>query len=156
VKDLNVRILNANHSDLPKIVELLHDDDIGGMRESLDESAAKLYYSALEDIDRDQNCELLVARIESLVIGCLVVNYVSGLSYRGAKRCLVEDVRLAQSHRKMGIGRLLMSEVERRANLRGCQIIQLLAHKDRSVAKKFYERLGFEAGHIGFRKILTV
>jgi len=45
----------------------------------------------------------------------------------------------------------MMSHAIERARARGCQMIQLSTNKQRADAKRFYERLGFEATHEGMK-----
>ena len=40
------------------------------------------------------------------------------------------------------------------ARARGCQLIQLSCVHTRKQAQRFYEELGFEASHIGYKKSL--
>jgi GNAT superfamily N-acetyltransferase len=40
------------------------------------------------------------------------------------------------------------------ARRRGCALVQLTSDKARADAHRFYERLGFEASHVGFKLLL--
>lgn len=67
----------------------------------------------------------------------------------GALRLL--DYETTANLRGQGIGAAMMSHAIERARARGCQMIQLSTNKQRADAKRFYERLGFEATHEGMK-----
>ena len=48
----------------------------------------------------------------------------------------------------------MFADVERRARGAGCGLIQLTMNKSRTDSHRFYERLGFTASHIGFKRYL--
>jgi ribosomal protein S18 acetylase RimI-like enzyme len=148
----DVHIRSACSGDLPIIVRLLADDEIGVLRESTQASFVSSYEQALLNIHSDPNSELLVATIDEKVVGCLQLTVIAGLSYRGASRCQIEDVRVLDKFRACGIGTILLDEAEDRAKLRGCKVLQLLVHSERVDAQRFYRHCGFDSVHLGFRK----
>ncbi len=79
---------------------------------------------------------------------------LAGLSREGSRRALVEAVRVAADLRSQGIGAKLMAECEARARAGGCTIIQLTTDRSRAAAHRFYERLGYQASHLGMKKPL--
>lgn len=67
----------------------------------------------------------------------------------------VESVIVSKNCRNMGIGRLLMHEIEHIARERECFLIQLVSSGHRKEAHQFYEALGYNVDKVrGFRKIL--
>lgn len=142
----------AEHGDLTEIVHLLWDDDLGKARESLSDDAAQSYRTAFDQIASDANSELLVAMVDGKTVGILQLTMISGLSYRGIRRCLIEDVRVAKSQRGNGIGTLLMEKAEDLAVSRGCGLMELFVHSDRISAHRFYEYAGYSGQHLGYRK----
>ena len=48
----------------------------------------------------------------------------------------------------------MMEWVFARARERGCRLVQLTSNIARKDARRFYERLGFEASHIGMKLYL--
>jgi len=92
------------------------------------------------DITRKQavrDALFLVAEVEGSVIGTLMAGYDG---HRGS----VNYVGVLPANRKMGIGRALMSEAERRLFERGCPKINLQIRTDNLEAVEFYRRLGYE------------
>jgi ribosomal protein S18 acetylase RimI-like enzyme len=151
-RDLQVRC--STEDDLPLIIRLLADDDIGALREDLRPEASARYEAAFKAIQDDPNSELLVATLCGSVVGCLQLTVIRGLSYRGVYRCQIEDVRVTRQLRGSGVGSLLMEEAQSRARQKGCVLFQLLVHSGRTDALRFYQRCGFESTHYGFRKNL--
>jgi ribosomal protein S18 acetylase RimI-like enzyme len=150
-----VEVRQAKASDIPKVVRLLWDDDQGRLRESLSEDAIPQYDEAFAEIENDPNCDLLVAIDDDVVVGCIQINILSGLSYRGIRRCLVEDVRILRTSRGKGYGRRLLEAASSRATDKGCKMIELFVHQDRKDAQAFYEACGFEGNHTGYRRQLN-
>lgn len=147
-----VEITEATQADLLQIVGLLADDSLGRVREN--PAQQHRYQRAFQSMTNDPNCLVLVARLHDTIVGCLQMNIIAGLSYQGAKRCLIEDVRVANDLRQQGIGRKLIAAALDQAKGHGCEMAELFAHADRSNARAFYQALGFISCHRGFRIFL--
>ncbi len=66
---------------------------------------------------------------------------------------VVEDVVVDREHRRRGVGSLLMRELERRAEDRGCSYIIFVTEQDRTTAHQFYGSLGYDLdGYRGFKR----
>jgi GNAT superfamily N-acetyltransferase len=87
-------------------------------------------------------------------VGALQLVFVPGLSRRGAKRAIIESVRVAADLRGRNVGTALMKEAIRLAREGGCSLVQLTSDTRRSRAHLFYRRLGFVQSHFGFKKEL--
>ncbi len=98
---------------------------------------------------------LLVAEQEGRVVGTAQLSFLPGLSRRGAMRGQIEAVRVDSGVRGGGLGTRLIEECVRLARERGCVIVQLTSDASRTEAHRFYERLGFEATHVGFKRTLA-
>src|SRR5437764_864172 len=94
VADLKPLIRNARREDLPRIVELLAADQIGRHREELTDPLAPEYYMAFDAIEADPRTLLLVLEMDGGVDGTLQLNFLPGLSRRGAERAQIEGVRI--------------------------------------------------------------
>jgi len=88
------------------------------------------------------------------VIGTLQLTFIQGLSRRGLKRGLVEAVRIASSRRSEGLGAQMFEWAIEECRNHGCQIVQLTTDRTRTDAHRFYDRLGFEPSHIGYKLML--
>jgi len=147
--DLTFR--DAAAEDLPTLVELLANDPLGSLREAPGQGSLASYEKALAAIAADPNHEVLVAVSSGLVVGMLQLSVLPHLTYGGGWRAQIEGVRVAQHLRSKGVGRRLMTEAISRAKLRGCHLVQLTTDRKRPDALRFYESLGFEATHHGFK-----
>ncbi len=143
----------AVRADLPRLLELLADDDLGRNREGVG-STDPVYEQAFEAIDRDDNQLLLLAELGGRVVGMLQLTFIPGLSRRGATRANIEAVRVDSSLRSRGIGGWLIAQAIEQARQRGCRMAQLTSDKRRTQAHAFYGRLGFVASHEGFKRAL--
>ena len=144
----SVAIRRARRDDVGAIVTMLADDALGRARERIEDPLPAPYFEAFDRVDRDPNLELVVAEEQGIVVGCLQLCILPGLSSQGASRALIEDVRVASHRRGRGIGEQLVQWAVAEAR-QSCKLIELLTHHTRVDAQRFYERLGFQRSHIG-------
>jgi len=147
----NITFRRAQRSDVPSIVRMLADDDLGSQRENYVEPLPESYYVAFEQIDRDPNHELIVAELNGEVIGTLQLMFLPSISFQGGLRAQVESVRVDRPCQAQGIGSEMMKWTIARARARGAHVVQLTTHKSREDAHRFYERLGFKGTHLGMK-----
>lgn len=145
----DLKLRRATRVDLPRLLELLVDDELGRNREA--DVAAGAYAQAFDTIARDPNQILLVGEVDGAVAAMAQITFIPGLTRGAAWRAHVEAVRVDSDLRSQGLGSLLMREVEALARKRGCRLVQLTSHKSRSAAHRFYERLGYTRSHEGFK-----
>jgi len=148
--DLEIRPAIA--ADVPAIVAMLADDPLGAQRESPDDLTP--YMSALERLSGDPNQHLMVAVREGHIAGTLQLTIIPGLSRKGATRSIIEAVRIHADQRGSGLGTQLIEWAIDESRRQGCQLVQLTSDATRTDAHRFYERLGFEASHVGFKQSL--
>ncbi|GAA2854814.1 GNAT family N-acetyltransferase [Paenarthrobacter ilicis] len=142
----------AHSGDLPRILELLADDQLGAARENMDDPAP--YQAAFAAIDADPAHLLVVGELDGEVVATFQLSYLQGLSRRGSWRAQIEAVRVAGSLRGHGVGALMIEWAIDAARQRGCSLMQLTTDKSRTSAHRFYERLGFVASHEGMKLTL--
>jgi GNAT superfamily N-acetyltransferase len=141
----------ARIEDLPSIVRLLADDDLGSRRERYEEPLPKSYYAAFEQIAADPNHQLIVAESDEKVIGTLHLVFLPSISFQGGLRAQIESVRVDKECRNLGIGSRMMEWTIALARQRGAHVIQLTSHLSRKDAHRFYEKLGFKGSHLGMK-----
>src|SRR3954454_22163392 len=141
----------ARADDLGVIVGLLADDPIGRMRESGTAELGARYAAAFAAIEQDPNQLLAVAERDGQIVGVLQLSFIPGLTRRGMWRSQIEGVRVAAAERGGGIGRALIEWTIEESRERGCGLVQLTSDKRRSGAHAFYEALGFQATHEGYK-----
>lgn len=144
----------AVHSDLPKIVAMLADDELGQEREDPSMPLDGKYVDAFDAIKQDPNQALVVVERGGILLGCLQLTFVPGLSRLGMWRGQIESVRIASDHRREGLGRQMFEWAIAECRKRECGLVQLTSDKSREKARDFYESLGFRATHEGMKLFL--
>ncbi len=89
----------ATLEDLPAIVRMLADDELGAKRERYEDPLPVEYYEAFADMEAQGGNQIIVAVEDEAVIGCLQLTIIPGLSRLGMKRSQIEGVRVDQQHR---------------------------------------------------------
>jgi|SRR5512137_1582756 GNAT superfamily N-acetyltransferase len=141
----------ATEADLPAIVAMLADDGLGAGREDPRLPLARGYTDAFAAIAADPNQLLAVAELGGALVGTLQISFLAGLSQQGAWRGQIEAVRVASSHRGQGLGAHMIAWAVEQCRARGCRMVQLTTHKSRTDAHRFYDRLGFDKSHEGYK-----
>lgn len=148
--DVVVRM--ARRADVPQLVALLQDDMLGRDRESPDDLTP--YYDAWDEMALDPATEMLVLDLDGQVVGTATLTYARHLARKGMRRCVVEAVRVAGRLRGQGLGAVLLDSCLDMARARGCGVIELTTDSRRADAQRFYQRLGFQASHVGMKLYL--
>jgi GNAT superfamily N-acetyltransferase len=138
-------------TDIPGLVSMLSDDELGALREDGSRPLNQKYLQAFAEIESDANNELTVVESDGEVVGMLLLTFIPYLTYIGSWRCLIEGVRIHSDHRGQGLGAKFLQWAIERARERDCRIVQLTSDKKRPSALRFYESLGFKATHEGFK-----
>ena len=142
----------AEERDLPDIVKMLADDELGSKREDCRDPLPKSYYNAFQNILQDKNQELIILEdFNKDVIGTLQLTFIPYLTYRGGLRAQIEAVRIHKKLRGKGFGKKIFNWAIKRSIDRGAHLVQLTTDKQRPDAIKFYKALGFRDSHIGMK-----
>lgn len=152
---MSINIRKANRDDVVKIVELLAQDFLGKQREAYQDPLPERYYQAFEEIDADKNNFLVIVEQGDKVIGTLQLTITTYLTYQGGKRAQIEGVRIDESCRGMGLGKIMVEWAIAKANELGCHVVQLTTDKKRPEALAFYKKLGFVDSHEGLKMHLA-
>ena len=145
----------AIEKDVPAIVAMLADDVLGASREAAGPESTPKYLNAFRAIDADANQYLLVVESNGQIAGTLQLTFIAGLSRGGLKRGLIEAVRIARDRRGEKIGEAMIAWAIEKCRHESCGIVQLTTDKSRTDAHRFYDRLGFEPSHIGYKMMLA-
>lgn len=149
---VTLQIREAGPADLEAILELTAEDSQHYFDEP--DHVTESQRAALAEITADAHQQMLVGEIDGAVVCTAQVTWMRMLSSDGGLYCQVEAVRTASARRGEGIGAALMEHVEDSARARGAARIQLTTNRARIRAHSFYERLGYEASHVGMKKYL--
>lgn len=145
----------AQYKDVGSLVEMLLDDPLGKLREDSSQPINSSYLIAFEAILKDNNNELIIVESSGKILGMLQLTFIPYLTHTGSWRCLIEGVRVKSDYRGKGLGTQIFEWAITRAKQRHCNIVQLTSNKARVDALRFYQSLGFEASHEGFKLNLS-
>ncbi|MDR3495087.1 MAG: GNAT family N-acetyltransferase [Ancalomicrobiaceae bacterium] len=148
-QSLNIR--PAVVADLEAIVALFADDGLGGHGDTLDPAMRPAYLAAFAAIETSPADHLFVAELDGRVVGTCQIIFTRSLPHRGRLRATLEAVQVAAAVRGRRIGEALVGHAVEFARARGAGVVQLTSNKRRLDAHRFYERLGFERSHEGFK-----
>lgn len=141
----------AVRDDLPAIIEMLLDDTLGQQREERDLAQ---YFDAFARMQSEPHNRLIVGERDGTVIAAYQLTFIHGLSHRATRRAQVESVRVHGDLRGQGIGREMMRDAEARAREAGCRLMQLTTDATRNRARAFYDSLGYQPTHVGYKHVL--
>jgi len=138
------KLREAKPSDAERIVELIHE-----LGHEIDEKHVRKNLKALAKAD-----ELpIVATLDKEVIGLVGIHRMTTI-HRPAPVGRIPVLIVTKDVQGLGIGRMLVDEVERRLKKAGCQIVEVTSNDRRGAAHAFYRHLGYERTSIRFFKKL--
>ncbi|MGP4670530.1 GNAT family N-acetyltransferase [Agrobacterium salinitolerans] len=147
----NLVIRTASENDVPALAAIFAADEIGGHGDTADESAQPDYLAAFRAIKASPSETLYVAELDGEVVGTFQTAILTKLVGRGAKSMVIEAVQTRADMRGRGIGAVMINFCLEEARRQGLNAAQLTSNMARLDAHRFYERLGFEKRHLGFR-----
>jgi GNAT superfamily N-acetyltransferase len=145
----DVIVRSAQASDIGGLLEL-YTELAEGRGESVP-STAEAGRPILDAIIDDPARHLLVAVVGGDIAGSVDVIVIPNLTHNGRPWAIMENVIVAQRHRRAGVGSALMRSALAEAIKAGCYKMQLHSGKQRSGAHAFYRALGMEAVAEGFK-----
>ncbi|MEM7549254.1 MAG: GNAT family N-acetyltransferase [Bacteroidota bacterium] len=147
----------AKKEDLPFIVKMLADDELGMQREDFSIPLPEEYLLAFSEIGKDKNQELIVGEDDDgNIIATLQLSFLQYLTYKGGVRAQIEAVRIRKEFRSKGLGKEIFRWAIERAKERKAHLIQLTTDKKRPDALEFYKALGFQNSHEGMKLYLAL
>jgi ribosomal protein S18 acetylase RimI-like enzyme len=150
----NLTHRKARIANLPHIIALLLEDELGSTRESKSAAVHENYIKAFHKIDIDPNQYLMVVENGDEIIGTCHLTIMPSLTCIGSTRMQIEDGRVAGKYRGQKIGSWMFDQAISYAKENDVSIVQLTTNKKRPKAKHFYEKLGCEASHEGMKLYL--
>lgn len=144
-------IREAREGDVAAIAAMFAADDVGGHGDTTDEAAMPDYLAAFRAIAMSPLETLYVAEFDGEVIGTFQTVILTKLAGRGAVWMVVEGVQTREDMRGRGTGAMMIRYCIAEAEKRGLSGVQLTSNMARIDAHRFYEKLGFEKRHFGFR-----
>lgn len=155
MEPVQVVIRSGRRDDLSGVVALLADDVLGAGREIVADPVSPVYLQAFDEMMAQGGNTLLVAEdARGVIVGCLQLTIIPGLSRAGRRRAQIEGVRVASALRGRGLGERLIRAAIDRAREARCGLVQLTSDVTRVDAQRFYGRLGFQPTHVGYKLAL--
>lgn len=141
-----VKIKAIETDDLNSLAELYYD--LSGIPSNL-----KIMNEKFHKMQIDPDYLLLGAKKDNVLIGSLMAIFCMDLVGDCKDFILVENLIVHKDYRKKGIGKGLMSYIEKLAFEREVYFIQFVSSANRTDAHHFYESLGYKMEDSkGFRK----
>ena len=148
---------DARPDDIATMLQLSHAGDARGPdTPPLDPETLSdpRYRAAFDEIEADPNHRLIIAERAGEIVGTLQISMVPGLPRFGMKRAILENVHVRADQRGTGLGTQMVQWAIERSREMGCGVVQLTSNKVRLDAHRFYQKLGFEKSHEGFKLYL--
>ena len=149
----SILVRPAQPTDVSRLVELLQLGALDATKDATHDINA--YELALAEINQSNRGVVLVADNDGLVVAMCQLIIFRHFQNGGGLCAEVESVHVHPSVRGQGIGSILMRAALDYAREAGCYRVQLTSNVRRADAHRFYERLGFEASHVGFKVVLA-
>ena len=121
-----------------------------------EESSIETMNKQFEKLLKNESHIFLVAIENNKLIGS-VMGVICGELYGDCKPFLVlENMIVDKNYRNRGVGKALVSELEKIAANRNCSQVIFVTESNRVDAVKFYESAGYSSEtHVGFKKKLN-
>ena len=136
--DVTVRL--ATEEDVPQILPLIQSL-VASYGESLPTESA-MAEIVKQQINTD-NHEYVVAETKGHIFGCLLVCYYLS-TWAAAPYAMLQDFFIEGEWRSQGVGSTMLAYARDRARIRGCARIDLAIQAQRTEAKRFFRRWGFQ------------
>jgi GNAT superfamily N-acetyltransferase len=147
-----VAIRPATEADLPRLVELLAQlDPADPAREDMRSPLPFDYHLAWRQIVSTPGQHVLLLESRRKIVATLALSIIPNLSHKGSPYAIIENMVVDERARSKGHGERLVRHAIEEAKRAGCYKVSLTSNKRRKDAHRFYERLGFDPTHEGFR-----
>lgn len=144
-------IRDATAADIEAVIRIARAGAIEPNRYAPLEIADPSYRQVFDTIENDPNHHLVVLEVDKEVVGTLFLSFLPDLMGPGLWRGQLENVHIRADQRGRGLGGILIEWAIDQCRQRNCTFVQLTSNKKRADAHRFYERLGFERSHDGFK-----
>ncbi len=114
------------------------------------------YRPAFEALRAAPEADIYVALDDAgEVLGTYQIHFLKGVAFMGRPRVELESVHVRADQRGTGIGRRMMAHAEGLALAADACLLQLTSNREREGSHRFYQRLGYDQSHLGYKKMLV-
>ena len=140
---MTINIRDAKENDITSLFPLVQDFATSFKVEE------DKFKSAFQSLVENTDAKILIAQESDETIGyCL--GFIHHTFYANGKVAWLEEIMVPQSHRRSGVGEILMKHYENWAASEDAKLNALATRR----ASKFYEAIEYEASATYYRKIL--
>ena len=143
-------IREAAETDLPSILSLYGQPDFDNGVMADIESARNF----LATIARYPDYRVYVAEIEGERIAVYSLLIMNKLAHKCTPSAILEDIVVATSRQRQGVGKALVAHAMNMARSKGCYKLVLSSNARRTDAHRFYDQLGFQRHGVSFHVTL--
>ena len=112
--------------------------------------------SSFEQIKANSNYVILIAKSDGQIVGSVLGVICNELFGKCNPFMVLEDVAVLKTHRRLGIAKRLMIEIEEYAKNTRCSMILFVSSEHRTSAHKLYKSVGYGIDKVnGYRKRLN-
>lgn len=155
MSDMTFTIEKARPEHLEQLIAVINGGAVGA-RLSKESDDIDVYRAPFEAIRSASNADIYVVLDEAGgVIATYQIHFLQGLTYQGRPRAELESVHTRADMRGKGIGAKMMEHAIALAREADACMVQLTSNRQREDAHRFYQRLGFEQSHLGFKMLLV-
>lgn len=131
-------------------LKALYEDAFGGI------SDYEQMCNTFNKIKNNSNHIILCAKENGRVVGAVLGVVCDALIGKSTPFMVLEDVAVLSAHRRKGIAKALLLEMEKFAKTKRCNMIVFVSSAHREGAHQLYETLGFGIDKVnGYRKRLS-
>jgi GNAT superfamily N-acetyltransferase len=150
-----IQIKKACPENLPEIIAVINAG-AASVRNGKEFESWEEYRPAFDALSAAAAVDIYVALNEAgEVIGTYQIHFMRGITYKGRPRVEIESVHVRSDQRGTGIGRQMMDHAEALARDVNACMIQLTSNREREGSHHFYQRLGYDQSHLGYKKMLV-
>lgn len=147
-----VLVRDGDVADVPRLVALIAGGAVDGPADPDTDLAP--YSDAVQAIVDAPHSTVLVAEVRGVVAAMCQLVAFRHVHHRGGLCAELESVHVDAAERGRGVGGVLLEAAVIRAREWGCYRLQLTSNAARTDAHRFYATHGFEASHVGFKRLL--
>jgi len=134
--------------EIPELVKL-YDELMSGLVKNELQISQKIY----QDVVDNDDYLVIVAKEDDVIIGTAMGVCCKTLAFAGKSFLVIEDVIVAESSKRKGVGRKLFEALDSFAAEKDCAYAILCSSAFREEAHAFYEKMGYTDNVKGFRKV---